>query len=395
MDVRKLNFYSDDNERNTTHYGQKIEQHIVPMLVERLEENANYRERREQIKQFNQSSPILKKGLALVPVKFGISFTAQHLNQAGALVHVYTDGSVQVNHGGTEMGQGLYTKVAQVVAQEFQIGIENIQCTSTRTDKVPNTSPTAASSGSDLNGMAAVDAVRQIKARMITFACEHFSLSEQQVRFADNSVTCGEIKMSFAEFAQLAYMHRVGLSSTGFYRTPKIHYDRETAKGRPFFYFANAAAISEVLIDTLTGENKILRVDICEDVGQSLNPALDIGQIEGGFIQGMGWLTTEELVWSDDGKLMTINPAAYKIPAIGDTPAEFNVELLPDSPNVEATIYHSKAVGEPPLMLGISVWCAIRDAISSLSNYAHSPALDAPATPERILSACDKIREQL
>ena len=395
LDVRKLNFYSDNNERNTTHYGQKIEQHIVPMLVERLEENANYRERREQIKQFNQSSPILKKGLALVPVKFGISFTAQHLNQAGALVHVYTDGSVQVNHGGTEMGQGLYTKVAQVVAQEFQIGIENIQCTSTRTDKVPNTSPTAASSGSDLNGMAAVDAVRQIKARMITFACEHFSLSEQQVRFADNSVTCGEIKMSFAEFAQLAYMHRVGLSSTGFYRTPKIHYDRETAKGRPFFYFANAAAISEVLIDTLTGENKILRVDICEDVGQSLNPALDIGQIEGGFIQGMGWLTTEELVWSDDGKLMTINPAAYKIPAIGDTPAEFNVELLPDSPNVEATIYHSKAVGEPPLMLGISVWCAIRDAISSLSNYAHSPALDAPATPERILSACDKIREQL
>jgi len=394
LDVRKLNFYTDEDNRNTTHYGQKIEQHIVPALVERLERTSNYRARRDAITKFNKTSPILKKGLALTPIKFGISFTVQHLNQAGALIHVYTDGSIQLNHGGTEMGQGLFTKVAQVVASEFQVDINTIQCMSTRTDKVPNTSPTAASSGTDLNGMAARDAAQKIKTRMTEFAIKHFSLKEGEVRFANNQVFAGECSFSFAEFSQLAYTNRVSLSATGYYATPKIHYDRDKAQGRPFFYFANGAAVSEVLIDTLTGENKVLQVDICQDVGQSINPAIDIGQIEGAFIQGMGWMTTEELVWGEDGRLQTINPAAYKIPAIGDTPPTFNVELLPDSPNVEATIFHSKAVGEPPLMLGISVWSALRDAVASLADYKLSPSLDTPATPERILAACNDVRNR-
>ncbi len=390
--VRKLNFYTDEGERNTTHYGQKIEQHIIPGLVERLEKTSDYQQRREEIAAFNASSQVLKKGISLTPAKFGISFTVQHLNQAGALVHVYTDGSIQLNHGGTEMGQGLYTKVAQVVAHVFQVDMDSIVCTSTRTDKVPNTSPTAASSGTDLNGMAARDAVVKIKARMTAFAAEHFAVAEAEVQFVNNRVIAGTNDFSFAEFAQLAYMNRVSLSATGYYRTPKIHYDRATATGRPFFYFANGAAVSEVLIDTLTGEYKVLRVDICHDVGQSLNPAIDIGQIEGAFIQGMGWLTAEELIWGEDGRLQTVGPASYKIPAIGDTPAQFNVELLPDSPNVEATIFHSKAVGEPPLMLAISVWSALRDAVASLADYQHSPPLDTPATPERVLQACTAMR---
>jgi xanthine dehydrogenase large subunit len=394
LDVRKLNFYSDEGNRNVTHYGQKIEQHIIPGLVDRLERTSDYRVRREQISAFNASNKVFKKGIALTPVKFGISFTVQHLNQAGALVHVYTDGSIQLSHGGTEMGQGLFTKVAQVVANEFQVDIDNILCTSTRTDKVPNTSPTAASSGTDLNGMAARDAVNKIKTRMIKFAVEHFSIDQAEIQFSNNRVIAGAKDMSFAEFCQLAYMNRVSLSATGYYRTPKIHYDREKAQGRPFFYFANGAAVSEVLIDTLTGEYKVLRVDICHDVGQSLNPDIDIGQIEGAFIQGMGWLTTEELMWNDKGKLLTVNPAAYKIPAIGDTPEQFNVELLPDSPNVEATIFHSKAVGEPPLMLGISVWSALRDAVSSLSDYAVSPKIDTPATPERVLNAVQALKSR-
>jgi len=393
LEVRKLNFYTEDGERNTTHYGQTIEQHIIEPLVERLEETSDYQNRRLAIAQFNKDNRVLKKGIALTPVKFGISFTVQHLNQAGALVHVYTDGSIQLNHGGTEMGQGLYTKVAQIVANEFQVDIDTILCTSTRTDKVPNTSPTAASSGTDLNGMAARDAVSKIKKRMIDFAVEHFSVAQGDVRFSDNRVICGDTDMSFAEFAQLTYMNRVSLSATGYYRTPKIHYDRETASGRPFFYYAYGAAVSEVLIDTLTGEYKVTRVDICHDVGQSINPVIDIGQIEGAFIQGMGWMTTEELVWGTDGRLQTVNPASYKIPAIGDTPTEFNVELLPDSPNVEATIFHSKAVGEPPLMLGISVWSALRDAVASLDDYKRSPSMDTPATPERVLKACMEMRQ--
>ncbi|MEH6570178.1 MAG: xanthine dehydrogenase molybdopterin binding subunit [Halioglobus sp.] len=392
LEVRKLNFYTEDGNRNTTHYGQTIEQHIIEPLVARLEHTSDYQRRREELTAFNRDSKILKKGLALTPVKFGISFTVQHLNQAGALVHVYTDGSIQLNHGGTEMGQGLYTKVAQIVASEFHVDIDTVLCTSTRTDKVPNTSPTAASSGTDLNGMAARDAVNKIKKRMISFAAEHFEISPDEVVFGNSRVTCGKQDMSFAEFAQLNYMNRVSLSATGYYKTPKIHYDRETATGRPFFYYAYGAAVSEVIIDSLTGEYKVTRVDICHDVGQSINPVIDIGQVEGAFIQGMGWLTTEELVWGEDGRLQTVNPASYKIPAIGDTPTQFNVELLPDSPNVEATIFHSKAVGEPPLMLGISVWSALRDAVASIGGYQTSPSLDTPATPERVLNACMTMR---
>ncbi|MEH6582959.1 MAG: xanthine dehydrogenase molybdopterin binding subunit [Halioglobus sp.] len=393
LEVRKLNFYTDEGDRNTTHYGQTIEQHIVEPLVARLEQTSDYQQRRREITAFNRNNKVLKKGIALTPVKFGISFTVQHLNQAGALIHIYTDGSIQLNHGGTEMGQGLFTKVAQIVASELQVDINTVLCTSTRTDKVPNTSPTAASSGTDLNGMAARDAVCKIKQRMVAFAAGHFSVAEEDVQFANNRVTCGDHDMSFAEFAQLTYMNRVSLSATGYYRTPKIHYDRESASGRPFFYYAYGAAVSEVLIDTLTGEYKLTRADLCQDVGQSINPVIDIGQVEGAFIQGMGWLTTEELVWGKDGRLQTVNPASYKIPAIGDTPTEFNVELLPDSPNVEATIFHSKAVGEPPLMLGISVWSALRDAVASLDDYRRSPSLDTPATPERVLKACMEIRK--
>ena len=394
LDVRKANFYGDEGDRNTTHYGQKIEQHIIPGLVDRLEQSSDYRVRREEITAYNASSPVLKRGIALTPVKFGISFTVQHLNQAGALIHVYTDGSIQLNHGGTEMGQGLYTKVAQIVAHELQVDVDSILCMSTRTDKVPNTSPTAASSGTDLNGMAARDAACKIKARLLAFAAEHFGVSVDDVRLENKQLIAGDNVMGFAEFVQLAYMNRISLSATGYYRTPKIFYDREKAEGRPFFYFANGAAVSEVLIDTLTGEYKVLRADICQDVGQSLNPAIDIGQIEGAYIQGMGWMTTEELVWGKDGRLQTVNPASYKIPAIGDTPPIFNVELLPDSPNVEATIYHSKAVGEPPLMLGISVWSALRDAVSSLSNYTISPRMDPPATPEAVLLAVQQIKQE-
>jgi xanthine dehydrogenase large subunit len=394
LEVRRRNFYRKQGGHDTTHYGQTIEQHLIEPLVTRLERTSDYQQRRQDIRAFNASSPVLKRGLALTPVKFGISFTVQHLNQAGALLHVYTDGSVQLNHGGTEMGQGLYTKVAQVVAHELQVHMDNISCTSTRTDKVPNTSPTAASSGSDLNGMAARDASRKIRHRLTEFAAQHFGVEMEAVTFNKGVITAGEHELSFAELVQLAYLNRISLSATGYYRTPKIHYDREQAQGRPFFYFAYGAAVSEVVIDTLTGEYKVLRVDICQDVGQSLNPALDIGQIEGGFIQGMGWLTCEELVWGEDGRLQTVNPASYKIPAVGDTPAIFNVELLPDSPNVEATIFHSKAVGEPPLMLGISVWSALRDAVCSLGDYRYSPCFDAPATPERVLKACEEIRSR-
>jgi xanthine dehydrogenase large subunit len=392
LEVRRRNFYRPEDGRDTTHYGQQLEQHLIEPLVARLEQTSNYQRRRNEIRAFNKTSPILKRGIALTPVKFGISFTVQHLNQAGALIHVYTDGSIQLNHGGTEMGQGLYTKVAQIVANELQVGLENINCTSTRTDKVPNTSPTAASSGTDLNGMAARDAARTIRNRLTEFAAQHFATDISAVKFAAGKITVGQQVLSFAELTQLAYLNRISLSATGFYRTPKIHYDRETAKGRPFFYFAYGASVSEVVIDTLTGEYKVVQVDICQDVGQSLNPAIDIGQIEGGFIQGMGWLTTEELIWGKDGRLQTSNPASYKIPAIGDTPPIFNVELLPDSPNVEATIFHSKAVGEPPLMLGISVWSALRDAICSLGDYCLSPRLDAPATPERVLRACEELK---
>jgi xanthine dehydrogenase large subunit len=326
-------------------------------------------------------------------VKFGISFTLTHLNQAGALVHVYTDGSVHLNHGGTEMGQGLYVKVAQVVADEFGIALDRVKVTATTTGKVPNTSPTAASSGSDLNGMAAKDAAETIRGRLVEFASASFSVAPDQIRFEGGQVFIGNKSLPFADLVKRAYLARVSLSSTGFYATPRIEWDREKVKGRPFFYFAYGAACAEVTIDTLTGEMRVDRVDILHDVGRSLNPAVDIGQIEGGFVQGMGWLTTEELVFDEQGRLRTHAPSTYKIPTASDVPADFRVALFKSSGNREVTVFRSKAVGEPPLMLSIAVFSAITDAIASLKPGT-VPPLDAPATPEAIMRAVNALKEQ-
>ena len=384
--VRKLNFYGVD-ERNTTQYQQTVDDNILPLIIDKLEVSSDYAERFAEIRKFNAQSPILKRGIALTPVKFGISFTATHLNQAGALVHVYADGSVHLNHGGTEMGQGLFTKVAQVVAEELQIDIDNIKITASDTSKVPNASATAASSGSDLNGKAAQVAAAAIKKRLTRFAAEHFSVDESSVRFSNNKVYAGENILGFSELAKLAWFNRISLSSAGFYKTPRINYDRSTFSGRPFFYFAYGAAVSEVVIDTLTGEHRLTRVDILHDCGKSLNPAIDRGQIEGGFVQGAGWLTTEELWWNESGELKTHAPSTYKIPLCSDLPTDFRVQILESQANREDTIYRSKAVGEPPLMLGLSVYQAMRDAIASVDNYKSIPLLQAPATPESVLNA--------
>jgi xanthine dehydrogenase large subunit len=386
LTIRTRNLYAPGS-RNTTHYGQQVEDFVLRDILAQLQEDADYWPRRQAMTEFNSASSFLKKGLALTPVMFGISFTVQYLNQAGALLHIYTDGSIHLNHGGTEMGQGLFIKVAQVVAEVFQVDIDTIDVSATRTDKVPNTSPTAASAGTDLNGMAALDACQTIKARLVEFACNYCAVPSADVRFENNHVLVGADSFTFASFVQLAYQNRISLSATGYYKTPKIHYDRASGSGRPFYYFAHGAALSEVLVDTLTGEYKVQRVDILHDVGDSLNPAIDIGQIEGGFVQGMGWLTTEELLWDGKGRLLSNSPANYKIPTAGDMPPDFRVSILQQSPNREASIYRSKAVGEPPLMLGISVWAALRDAVSSLTNYRYSPPLDPPATPERVLTA--------
>jgi xanthine dehydrogenase large subunit len=346
------------------------------VIIAELAESTSYAARRAAVEQFNASHNVLKKGLALTPVKFGISFTTTHLNQAGALVLVYADGSIQVNHGGTEMGQGLMVKVAQVVADVFSVRIDAVKVTATRTDKVPNTSATAASSGSDLNGMAAQRAAATIRERLDAFAAEQ----------------PGSADWDFPELCRRAHLGRISLSATGFYATPKIHYDRATHTGRPFLYFAYGAALSEVVIDTLTGEHKVLAVDILHDVGHSLNPAIDLGQIEGGFIQGMGWLTTEELVYDDRGRLLTHAPSTYKIPTANDRPAHMEIAIWARGRNAEATIHRSKAVGEPPLMLAISVFSALTQAVAAAAPGRGLPTLDAPATPERILAAIDALR---
>jgi xanthine dehydrogenase large subunit len=386
LDIRRNNFYGI-GERDTTQYLQKVDDNLIHEIVDRLEKTADYRNRVSVIHEFNAGSRILKRGIALTPVKFGISFTATHLNQAGALVHVYTDGTVHLNHGGTEMGQGLFTKVAQVVADELRIDIDRIKITASDTSKVPNASATAASSGADLNGMAAQAAARKIKRRLTRFAAEHFAVSEDDLEFENNEVRIGNKRIAFAELVKLAWFARTSLSATGFYRTPKINYDRSTFSGRPFFYFAYGAAVSEVVVDTLTGEYRVLRVDILHDCGKSLNPAIDRGQIEGGFIQGVGWLTTEELWWNEKGELRTHAPSTYKIPTSSDLPPEFHVTILESTANREQTIYRSKAVGEPPLMLGLSVFHALRDAIHSVDGYGKVPLLQAPATPEAVLRA--------
>ena len=392
LEIRKANFYGTD-ERNITPYHQVVEDNIIHRLVEELEQNSDYQKRRAEILKFNQTSSVIKRGIALTPVKFGISFTATWYNQASALLHVYSDGSIQINHGGTEMGQGLNTKVAQIVADGFGVDMTLVKITATNTSKVPNTSATAASSGTDLNAMAALDAVDQIKQRMVDFAVSEFGIAADQVQFRDNCVHLGDQKIPFAEMAKKAYMARTHLSATGFYKTPDIHWDREKGTGRPFFYFAYGACVSEVAIDTLTGEYQVDRVDILHDVGKSLNPALDKGQVEGGFIQGMGWLTTEELWWDENGRLRTHAPSTYKIPLASDRPLVFNVELAEWSQNKERTIRRSKAVGEPPFMLAISVLEALSMAVASVADYKICPKLDTPATPERILTAVERMRK--
>ena len=391
LEVRKANFYGPEG-RDLTPYHQQVTDNILERLVGELEKSADYQARRKAILEFNAKSRFLKRGIALTPVKFGISFTATHYNQAGSLIHVYSDGSIHLNHGGTEMGQGLNTKVAQVVADAFQVDITRIKITRTTTEKVPNTSATAASSGSDLNGMAALDAAEQIKARLVEFAADKWGVDPAAVIFLPNAVKVGNEVMGFDALVKAAYMARVHLSAAGFYKTPDIHWDRAAGRGRPFYYYAYGASCSEVSVDTLTGEYRVERTDILHDVGRSLNPVLDKGQVEGAFIQGMGWLTTEELWWDKQGRLRTHAPSTYKIPLASDAPRIFNVGLAEWSVNPERTIKRSKAVGEPPFMLGISVLEALSMAVASVADYRECPRLDAPATPERVLMAVERLR---
>jgi xanthine dehydrogenase large subunit len=392
LEVRRRNLYGEG--RDLTPYGQTVEDNVAPQLLAELAASCDYEARQAAIDAFNAGSPVLKKGLALTPVKFGISFTTTHLNQAGALIHLYADGSILLNHGGTEMGQGLFVKVAQIVAEAFKVDVARVKVTSTVTDKVPNTSATAASSGTDLNGMAALNAANTIKARLVEFAARKWGCDQGEVEFTPEGLRAGVELIPFATLCRQAHLARVSLSSTGFYATPKIHYDRATHTGRPFYYFAYGAACSEVLIDTLTGEMKVTRADILHDAGRSLNPAIDLGQIEGGFIQGMGWLTTEELVFGADGRLLTHAPSTYKIPTCGDRPAVLNVALWEAGRNVEETVHRSKAVGEPPLMLALSVLGAVSRAVASVADHKVFPDLDAPATPERILMAVEDVKRR-
>lgn len=399
LDVRLENLYKDGD---VTHYGQTIEDYHMHELITQLADDCEYRKRREEITAFNTAHKYKKRGMALTPVKFGISFTVSHLNQAGALVNIYTDGSIHLNHGGTEMGQGLFTKVAQVVANEFQVDLDTVKVSATNTEKVPNTSPTAASSGTDLNGKAAQNACIKLKERLDDFGKRHYGASE--VRFENNHVVLvgatqnnegmegNALWIGFGPYVEQAYMGRTSLSATGYYATPKIYYDRAKANGRPFFYYATGAACTEVEIDTLTGEYDILRADILHDAGHSLNPAIDIGQIEGAYVQGMGWMTTEELNWDDKGRVISNGPATYKIPTAADMPNVFNTKLF-NRKNAEETIYNSKAVGEPPLMHGISAWLALRDAAASVSDYKVNPPMNTPATPERVLEAINYCKE--
>jgi len=381
--VRRRNFYGIGT-RDVTHYQMKVEDNILEPLVDALARSSGYAERREALAQWNAQSPVIKRGIALTPVKFGISFTATLFNQAGALVHVYTDGSVQVNHGGTEMGQGLHTKVAQVVADELGVPLGRVLVTASDTSKVPNASATAASAGTDLNARAAQYAAAQVRSSLAQFVAGLDGCGAGAVQFAGGRVSSPKQVREFDEVVRQAYANRIQLWSDGFYRTPKIHYDKTTLTGRPFYYFAYGAACTEVAIDTLTGESRVLKVDILHDVGQSINPAIDRGQIEGGFVQGMGWLTTEQLVWNAQGKLSTHAPSTYKIPATGDIPVHFKVDFWPE-PNREDNVHGSKAVGEPPFMLAISVYEALRDAVASTLPAGQPVDLVAPATPENVL----------
>ena len=388
LEIRKLNLYENGQ---LTPYHQEVEDQILPRIFAELEASSDYHARRQAVLDFNARGGVIRKGIALTPVKFGISFTATWYNQAGALIHIYSDGSVHLNHGGTEMGQGLNTKVAQVVAEALGISIDRIRITRTTTEKVPNTSATAASSGTDLNGMAALDACQQLLARLTDFAARSHGVTADQIAIGETT-RIGDAALPFAEFIRAAYLDRVQLSAAGFYKTPKIHWNRDTGQGRPFYYFAYGAACAEVAVDTLTGEYVIERADVLHDVGRSLNPALDKGQVEGAFVQGTGWLTSEELWWDDKGRLRTHAPSTYKIPLASDRPKVFNVALADWSVNRETTIKRSKAVGEPPFMLGISVFEALNMAVASFNGYRENPRLDAPATPERVLMAVERFR---
>ena len=390
LDIRKANLYGDG--RDVTPYYQKVDDNIAARIIEELEDSSDYAKRRQAARAFNARNGVMRKGIALTPVKFGISFTATWYNQAGALVHVYRDGSVHLNHGGTEMGQGLNTKVAQVVADGFGIALDQVAVTATATDKVPNTSATAASSGSDLNGMAALDAVEQIKSRIIAHLVGAYGADAGDAAFDGGRVRFAGHDIAFADVVEAAYMARVQLSAAGYYKTPDIHWDRAKGKGRPFYYFAYGASVSEVTVDTLTGEYTVDRVDILHDVGRSLNPEIDLGQVEGGFVQGMGWLTSEELVWDDTGRLRTHAPSTYKIPVASDVPEDFRVRLAEWSVNPARTIKRSKAVGEPPLMLAMSVVEALSMAVASVDDYRQAPRLDTPVTPERVLMAVERLR---
>jgi xanthine dehydrogenase large subunit len=388
LDVRKRNLYGT-TDRNVTHYQMTVEDNILEPLLTKLEATSNYRQRQNTIAKWNAQSPVIKRGMAITPVKFGISFTATLFNQAGALVHVYLDGSVLVNHGGTEMGQGLNTKVAQIVADELGVAFDNVLSTAADTSKIPNASATAASAGTDLNARAAQYAARNVRDNLAQFVSGLDSCGAGAVRFEGGRVITPNNARAFADVVKLAYANRIQLWSDGFYRTPKIHYDKATLTGRPFYYFAYGAACTEVAIDTLTGESRVLKVDILHDVGTSINPAIDIGQIEGGFVQGMGWLTTEQLVWNDKGVLTTHAPSTYKIPATGDIPEHFKVDFWPE-PNREDNVFGSKAVGEPPFMLAISVYEALKTAVAAGRGDAGVVKLTAPATAENVLNALMK-----
>ncbi len=393
LEVRKNNFYQK-NKKNITHYGMKIQDNIINELFEKLARDSKYLKRKNEIKKFNIKNKIKKKGIAITPVKFGISFTTIHLNQAGALVHLYTDGSVYLNHGGIEMGQGTHTKIAQVVANSLGLPYEKVKISSTNTTKVPNTSASAASSTTDLNAAAALNATSKIKKNLERFIKDKYKIfSKEKPIYKNESIIFGNRSFEFKKIVMEAYLNRVSLSSSGFYSTPKIKFDKKKFTGRPFYYFCYGAAVSEVTIDTLTGENIIERVDILHDAGNAINPAIEFGQIEGGFVQGQGWLTMEEVKWNDNGKITTFSPSTYKIPAVSDIPKKFNVEIYKKGKNVEDVVNKSKTTGEPPLMLAMSVFFAIKDAISSVSNYKKTPKLDAPATAENILLSIKELKK--
>ncbi len=393
LEIRKKNFYKK-NRRNITHYGMKIEDNVINEIFDKLIKKSNYKKRYSKIKKFNLKNKYKKKGIAITPIKFGISFTTIHLNQAGALVHIYTDGSVHLNHGGIEMGQGTHTKIAQLVSKSFGIPYEKVQISSTNTSKVPNTSASAASSTTDLNGAAALDAVKKIKLNLEKFIKNKYKISaKKNVIYKNEKILIGKYIFKFNDIIQEAYLNRISLSSNGFYSTPKINFNKQKFYGRPFLYFCYGAAVTEVTLDTLTGENIIDKVDILHDAGNAINPALELGQIEGGFVQGQGWLTMEEVNWKANGQITTFSPSTYKIPAVSDMPKKFNVEIYKEGKNKEEVVNKSKTTGEPPLMLAMSVFFAIKDAIASTSNYRKIPNLDAPATPEKILLSINKLKK--